>query len=394
MTSESSTTRPFATHVLHGRRFEGHAVPVDVLAEFGAYRELVVAVARRLFLQENRGRQRVPKNFEGGFQLVVRTIADGSAVLPLERIGVTAGPGPLSLFPDDTAPDYFERARDLISKAIAAAGAEAVLPSAFPRDALSLFNSFGRTLGADEHIELRDGGQSAVVYDRKVRKSLVLTKEATYEDAASVVGQVVQFDRQRMTFELLHEGSRVSGRIEQLPEDRVRIISTACAQGDQLRVRVDGLGAHDSSDRLMRFVRIDDVSYAEDEALRTQLDIDKQLATLAELPEGWLDGDGALLDGVGLRWLTDVLKRAEASGLSRPYIYPMPDGRVQAEWSYPETEVSAEFDLNAHKVEACGVHVRSQASRSEALALDDESGVAALVEFVAGFGPDGMASRA
>jgi hypothetical protein len=397
MADEPSNPKTFATHVLCGRRFDGHAVPVDVLSELNAYRNLVVAVARGVFFLENRGRQRVPKNFEDGFRLVLRTIDSGSAALPLERVGVSASPvSQLTLaLPQSAQPaaDYFERARDLISAVVRAVSTGKTVPAEFPQDALPLFNLFGRTLIDGETIEMSAPNQPKAVYNRQVRKKLVLVRAQTYEDAADVVGQVVQFDRQRMAFELLLEGRRIAGRLDELPEDAVRIISTACAQGDQLRVRIMGLGAYDSADRLIRFVKIDDVSYAEDEALKLQLDIGKQLEALAQLPEGWLDGEGASLDRPGLAWLAQVLKRAEAEGLRRPYLYPMPNGHLQAEWSHPDAEVSAEFDVVAHTADVSAVMVRNQATRDETIDLASDAGIERLVKFVTVFGPEGMGGR-
>jgi len=395
MANEPTDSMAFATHVLRGARFDGHAVPVDVLSELNAYRNLVVAVARGVFFQENRGRQRVPKNFEDGFRLVLRTIESGSAVLPIERLGIPgAGASQLSLGLPQTAPDYFERARDLISEVVRAVAAGKPLPADFPQDALPQFNLFGRTLIDDEVIEMSAPHQSKADYSRQVRKQLVLANAQTYEDAADVTGQVVQFDRQRKVFELLHEGNRIGGRLEDISEDAVRIISTACAQGDQLHVRVEGLGAYDSADRLIRFVKIDDVSYAEDEALKLQLDVDKQLEALAQLPEGWFDGEGSALDRNGLVWLAQVLKRAEAEGLRRPYLYPMPDGRLQAEWPHPDAEVSAEIDVIAHTAELSAVMVRNQATRDQRVDLGTEAGIDQLVQFVTIFGPEGMGGRA
>ena len=398
MKNEPTSLDAFATHVLRGHRFDDHAVPVDVLSELNAYRNLVVAVARGVFFQENRGRQRVPKNFEDSFRLVLRAIEPGSATLSLERVGVAAKPTPQLPLPLPPASqhtaDYFERARDLILGVVRAVTLGQPVPTEFPQDALPLFNSFGRTLIDDETIEMSATNQAKAVYNRQIRKKVVLAKAATYEDAADVFGQIVQFDRQRMSFELLDQERRIPGRLDELPEDAVRIISTACAQGDQLRVRITGLGAYDGADRLIRFVKIEDVTYAEDEALKLQLDVDKQLEALAQLPDGWFNGEGAALDRPGLAWLAQVLKHAEAEGLRRPYLYPMPDGRLQAEWSHPDAEVSAEIDVVAHTAEVSAVMVRNYATRDEVIDLADESGIEQLVNFVTVFGPDGMGGRA
>ena len=88
-----------------------------------------------------------------------------------------------------------------------------------------------------------------------------------------------------------------------------------------------------------------------------------------------------------------MLKQAEAQGLRRPYLYPMPDGRIQAEWAHPDSEVSAEIDLTAHTASVSRVVVRNQASRDAVVDLTTEADISALTEFVAVFGPEGMGGK-
>lgn len=105
---------PFVTHVLKGARFEEHAVPLTVLPDLTAYRDLVLEVARALFFRENPGRQRVPRGFDESFELVLRTIGEGSAVAPLERRQKAQTGPPLQLL-KSRATDCYEQARDVVN---------------------------------------------------------------------------------------------------------------------------------------------------------------------------------------------------------------------------------------------------------------------------------------
>lgn len=67
MADPKTDLQTFATHVLKGARFEGHSVPVSVLPDFTAYRDLVLEIARALFFRDHPDRQRVPKGFEESF---------------------------------------------------------------------------------------------------------------------------------------------------------------------------------------------------------------------------------------------------------------------------------------------------------------------------------------
>lgn len=386
MPEQRTDLEAFVTHVLKGARFEGHALPLTVLPDLTAYRDLVLEVARALFFRENPERQRVPKGFEEGFELVIRGIGEGSAVAPLERR--TSVPAQLPLLVP-RPPDYFEQARDVVSQTIEAMRSGMPAPAAFPLEAVRCFNNFGRTLRDDESIEIHvPGGRSTVAsYTKATRKKLVLLKEGTYEDAVEITGRVVQFDTQRRTFGLLVGEQTVAGMLDGLNPRQLGIVRTAAVHTEELRVYVAGVGDYDLLDRLVRLVSIKELSFAEDEDLRLALDIEKRLAALAELGEGWLDGEGLAVSEPMVVRLAVLLKDAEAHGLPRPYLYPTPEGTVQAEWSFPDAEVSALFDPEVHVVSCVGVMKKSGASRDEDIVLRDAQGVKDLCRFVARFAP-------
>jgi hypothetical protein len=377
----------FATHVFHGTRFRG-VIPVEVLPELAAYREFVLEVARALY-REAEGRQRVSKGFESSFQLVLREeVGEGSAVLKLERVVTEAPERQLALVPTPPAPDYFEQARELIAQTISEVGQGGRPPREFPSHLLALFNSLGRTLLDDESIELKGSRKVASVkYDRNTRKRLVLLRSPTYEDQVDVVGEVVQFDRQRMTFDLLVGDTRVPGRLDGLDDESVRTVYTAGAVGRELQVRVTGVGAMDAGERLTKWVHVERVQYAENEALKEQLDIEKRLGELGDLAEGWFDGTGTAFRPQDLAWVADTLKRAEGSGLPRPYLYPTPEGHVQAEWSFLGAEVSAEIFPQAREAHLVGVHTKTGASADRVVPLSSARGLADLVSFVNLYAP-------
>lgn len=369
------------THILSGRRFDDATVPVDVLPDLAAYRLLLVAVARALFFRHNPSRQRVPKGFEEQLQLVFRKVDPGSAAIPLERRG--SATQQLSLI----EPDYFEKARDLVSQAIEAASTGGKLPSEFPLEVSQLFNAFGGSLRPNEHIVVVGPGNSKAVYDRETRKRLVLMRDKTYESEVEITAPVVQFDRQRMTFELAKDDRRIQGRLEGLSEESLAVVRNAVVRANEISVHIVGRGAYDGADRLVKLVKIDDVSYAEDEATREALDIRKRLAGLGELRDGWLDGDGISLDQAKLGRLADLLMAVVDEGTPRPYLYPLPEGAVLAEWSLPDAEVSAEFRLPDESVLLVGTHVRSQAFKEESLSWQHLDVATKIARFVSSFGP-------
>ena len=91
------------------------------------------------------------------------------------------------------------------------------------------------------------------------------------------------------------------------------------------------------------------------------LDIDGQLQGLKDLQDGWADGmQSAETWGTGygkapsldeLDWLAGQFSECYPADLTKPYIYPTPEGGVQAEWSLATNEISLEVDLKTHSAE-------------------------------------------
>ena len=63
-----------------GARFNGAKLPLDVLADLPAFRDLVVAFAKDLWRKQNADRQRVPRGFDRSMSFDLTAIEDGSAI--------------------------------------------------------------------------------------------------------------------------------------------------------------------------------------------------------------------------------------------------------------------------------------------------------------------------
>ena len=60
---------PFIQPKFVGPRFDENTLPLSAAKDLVAYEELVVELAKHLYLTKNRDRQRVPKGFADGFHL-------------------------------------------------------------------------------------------------------------------------------------------------------------------------------------------------------------------------------------------------------------------------------------------------------------------------------------
>ncbi len=378
----SGQEQEFAAPVLHGRRFQAHAVPLDVLKELEVYERLILDVAKAVFLARHPDRQRVPRGFEGRLKLSLRQVEPGSAMPVLLRSVEPSPSGQAPLLP--SGPDEFEEARDLIESAVRAVADGTALPKTFPRSVLGRFNLFGRSLRNDEAIELRkDRKATGPKYTHAVRKRLVLMEEKSFSDTVDIVGRIYEVDVEKRVFHIQTDDHRIAGS---LTPEHESVILTALSEHGRTRVRLIGAGRYDASDRLERVEQVEDVSLVEEGQL-TPNDLRRRSEELKALKGGWLDGgQGQPLDAVRLQTLTDLLADLhEQEEVPVPYLYPTPSGDVQAEWTIGSWELSATFKLASGDVELDAVDAQTGAGKEEQASTQTPEGRLALVKFVTSF---------
>ena len=110
------------------------------------------------------------------------------------------------------------------------------------------------------------------------------------------------------------------------------------------------------------------------------LNIGRQLEGLRDLQYGWADGmqlaggwgkgHGKALSNDGLDWLVSQFSSRYAPDLPRPYLYPTPEGGIQAEWSLGPNEASLEIDLVTHTAQWHCLNLRISHSTEHILDLD------------------------
>lgn len=331
----SADTKPFLTATFRGERFNKNSLPIDALLEVVAYRDLVLEATRHLFFRNNPRRQRLPSGFQESFDLHLTEIGKGSAIANLVRVEGLAPTLPGFL-------DEFDSARDLLNRTIETVSKGEPLPERFPKEILPLFERFGLRLRHDEVIALGVSQQQEVIYNQEVRKKLVLLHSSRYLAEFSIAGRVCEIDRRTHTFQIQVAG----GRIVTLPYPKQKFTSMFGAFRDMARVRVSGLGYHDPRDRFLSAEEEQvTINFAE-EFVSPRTALQDRIAELRDMPAGWFDGEGESLDPAGLTWAEEMLSElAYGNDISQPYIYPTPEGNLQAEWSSGDWEVRLLFTL-------------------------------------------------
>lgn len=315
-----------------GTRFEEHSIPVEVLKDWAAFEGLIVEAARWLYLEEYPHRKRTPRGFAQSFSLRLSKIENGSAVAVIERPNA-----PGALFPDAFAM-WFEKARDRVLETIEAASLGQSVENLLPKSLLAYFDRFGRSLRDDEQVEFtRETAQTKVVYDHRVRKTLVLKSAAVYRTEESVRGAMSELNLENRTFTLkLIGGEKVIGHFSDELRDAAH--GALGAYGESL-VMVEGAVVRDQSDNRKRIEQVTRIEPLD------ALDVPARLEGLGLLRDGWLDGEGAKPPTAGLAWLAKSWTEHWPEDIPLPYVYPTPAGGVQLEWSMPTSSVSVDIDI-------------------------------------------------
>lgn len=324
---------------LVGKRFDAHSIPVEVLKDWAAFEGLIVEVARWLYLEQFPRRKRTPRGFTHNFAIHLTQVEPGSAVPVLER------PLPQGSLVHDAFSEWFEKARDRVLDTIDAASKGESVDDLLPKPLLAYFDQFGRFLREDERVEFTraTAANDVVVYDNRVRKTLVLKSAAVYRTEESVRGSMSELNMESKTFTLkLISGEKVIGYFSEELRDAAH--SALGAYGESL-VMVEGAVVRDQSDSRKRIEQVTRIEPLD------PLDVPARLESLALLRDGWMDGQGQRPSPSGLAWLSKAWTESWPDEVALPYAYPTPEGGVQFEWSSAEASLTAELDLDTRVAE-------------------------------------------
>lgn len=299
-----------------GTRFDEHTLPVDVARDLAAYESLIAELAKHLYLNDHPDRQRVPKGFASNFHLDIQRIDEGSTKPML----VLVLAGALALVGGER--DYFEQARDLVSECIAAH--ENALPENFPKELLVHFNQLGRSLREGEALELpRQGMESAVLTPEK-RKKLVLAADLVYEKEVDLLGSIAEVDFEKFTFRLrLADGGQI---VSPMP-DSFYSKAREFVGKTRHQVTLRGVAAYDSWDRLQKLVFVESLEVVKNYAIAARMD------ELAQMQDGWFEGQGVAPDADKLAIVADRLVADYPEKLMLPTVVPTQDGNLLLEWT-------------------------------------------------------------
>ncbi len=356
---------------LNGPRFEGGAIPLEMLNDLSVLGEMIIAVAKWWYLQAHPDRQRSPRRFADGISFKLTGVEEGSAIAVIDMHSRPRAAQGAPQFPGlpGEFDQYFEEARDHIIDAISAAEHDELTAAILPRKYLDYFDRIGDRLRDEESIDFSTpyNTKSAQLTKTSRRKLLRASQITEIAEAVIVRGSIPEADQDRMTFELqLPEGRKVRGVIH----DRHRevILQGFNSYIDAGKVLIQGIGKYDQQERLTSLVYIEDVN------LLDPLDVDYRLAELHGLKDGWLDGEGVAPKPASLNWLAETFSSLYPEELPLPHIYPTVEGGVQAEWTLSSHEASLRIDFSTRAGEWHVLNMDTHSDDTETLDLTCENG--------------------
>lgn len=324
---------------LTGERFQDGRLPVDSLIELERYQNVIRTLAEFEWRHDH-PREHLPADFRSSVSLTIERIDVGSAdiLLVFEQQATYA--------------DYQIQAQDAVDATITAAYAGEALPTlaalsqpaeAELREELA---EIGGSLRDGQSIELYAGPPDSmpVVITIETRKQAVAelilsdflmapqealaSPESTERSEGSLVGRVTAVDADSTKYEIITAQGKVHGWYRENSEllEDLRAVLNSAEEGPLTRITGELRVKADGSPRLWQTSRIERVEFDDTEW-------GARLTEFAQLPSGWLGGEGAQISFIALDGTQQLLRATATMDVPRPGVFPTPEGGVLVEWT-------------------------------------------------------------
>lgn len=326
----------FLAPKLEGKRFDDHAIPVELLEDFAVLQELIFEIAKDIYLKQNPERQRVPKGFTDEVYLKLIDIKPGSAIpnfILASAMGVAT-----SLFPKNI--EYFEQAKTELISYVVQSEKNDITPE-FKDKYKMYFNRLGKNLLESESIILNPKSNSdyKASINKTTRKQIILSSNNNkeYSNTIFINAVVHEMNKENGTFGILFE-NKIFQDISY--DNHFETIKNAFDDFENKPlVSIKASGIFNSNDKLKKIEELESVDILD------PLDISVRLKNLSELNEGWLNGEGKKLNGLRLEEFENLFNLYFNPHHPLPAIYPTIEGNIQLEWTIAEHEISLDVNL-------------------------------------------------
>jgi len=332
-----------------GKRFDGTRLPVDILADLPAFRDLLVAFAKDEWRKLNSNYIRVPRGFDKSLSFDLVALEPGSAMPKLNwrkestQVNLPGFSDQIETIVQDSYMDIVK----LIDNA-----ANSIFPESLSSEHIRALNKFGSRLKDGERIEFlgsSDSNGNVVYFDAPRRKDLITHVRETYEAKFEGIGKL-------LGSQVADSAGSITIRTEQhgdisLSLDPERIISEFDGNINS-DVQFDLTIELDHNNKFRSVIEIFDVELI-DSISPTQRKLLDRLEHLASLEKGWMDGMGERLSATAIEtagyFITITPQTADAYK-----IYPSETGGVLIELEWDDWDYSVEIQPDG-SVEMYGI---------------------------------------
>lgn len=346
--------RIFSLHYV-GARFSNNRLPVEVLSDLQAFKELLLSFTKDEWRKAHPERKKLPKNFSRELSLSLFDIEDGSAIPKLEwsRPSEDALLFPLHDDFEAAVESAYQAVIDLIDPNHQLAGK-------LDAPKLSALNRLGAALHDGERIDFaaRDQSGKVVSLDMHRRKQLIGEYKQTYssrvDGSGELIGTTSPSDPNGQCY--IELDTPEFGKIS-IPVDRLQLYEEF-ADFLNSEVRFDLLVELDLSDRFKSVLDVFEVALQDDPHAEAISEARERLESFCRLEEGWLDGAGKPIERRSINAALDFIVATRSLGID-VRVFPTESGGVLVDATVKSWEYSLDFSPLG-TVEMYGVDVSSE----------------------------------
>jgi len=328
---------------LVGPRFEDHSLPVSILEDFTAIEDLLIEVAKGIYLNENLNRKRVPKGFSDGIYLKLVDIEEGSSIA---KFAIASAISLTSTLPLENLDNfaYFEKAKDKIVSIIEAAN-NGEIPEEQDYRLLSYFNKIGKNLLDNESIDFGYNYISKIssnaILNKITRKKLLLSSEqkTEYTDSIKLFALIPEIDQKNNTFQIETDFGSLKCPLTENIKDTVFIAFNEYKSKTYISLK--GTAVFNWNDKIQEISEIESMDVLD------SLDISLRINNLSKLENNWYEGQGRALNKEHLIKFGNLFNSYFDNKLPLPAIFPKIDGNIQLEWKKENKNVIVDINLSS-----------------------------------------------
>ncbi|WP_375403203.1 hypothetical protein [uncultured Sphingomonas sp.] len=338
----------FSLHY-RGSRFRNARLPVDVLSDLPAFRDLLVSYAKDEWRRRHSDRKRLPKGFDKSFAFDLVQIDNGSAIPKLEWNKFSA---------QENLPGFADEIEEIVEAAyedvFALIEGQAGRITALSSEKVRALNRFGAGLRDNEKIEIPNRTTGEVVsFDAYRRKRLIIGARETYETRFEGLGELIGAHIKSGYEGIVTVRTQEFGDI-QIPVDPAQIRDEFDGSLEQ-DVQFELIVELDTLDQFRRVADVFDIAVVDSNISAALLKCQQRIAEISMLEAGWRDGSGQAVTEAAISAATSFLfKRLSYCGTFR--IFPKDDGGILVDFERDGWDYSVEFG-SAGGVEFYGIEI-------------------------------------